>query len=307
VVATPPVPGFAEIPAWTSDDVLELDFVPPRVIVLGGGVVACELAQFLRRIGSEVVQIQRSPHLLTDSPPEAAEVIAETFRAEGIELFTDTRMTGVAHADGGFRVDFIHAGETKSVHAPHLLNGLGRRPAIDGLGLEVAGIETRPGGHGQKFANCTTIQCLTAKHSTEYAGDGPGRAGSKDYGEKMGVTKEVKFKFKCIKNGTAPTTGMKGSTEMIVVAQDEKGTIYQVGDFKDYKLLYEYGRKTGAITRPEGEKRGWSVTGWPIVYHNKGDLVVDLHRRWYFKLYLQRIVLHEMFENWMEIKKNEGW
>jgi pyruvate/2-oxoglutarate dehydrogenase complex dihydrolipoamide dehydrogenase (E3) component len=147
VVATPPVPGFAEIPAWTSDDVLELDFVPPRVIVLGGGVVACELAQFLRRIGSEVVQIQRSPHLLTDSPPEAAEVIAETFRAEGIELFTDTRMTGVAHADGGFRVDFIHAGETKSVHAPHLLNGLGRRPAIDGLGLEVAGIETRPGGH----------------------------------------------------------------------------------------------------------------------------------------------------------------
>ncbi|HSP42715.1 MAG TPA: FAD-dependent oxidoreductase, partial [Luteolibacter sp.] len=68
VVAVPPVPGLAEVPFWTSDEVLDLDFLPRKVIVLGGGVVACELAQFLHRIGSEVVQIQRSPHILTGHP-----------------------------------------------------------------------------------------------------------------------------------------------------------------------------------------------------------------------------------------------
>ena len=51
-VSVPPVPGLAEARAWTSDDVLDLDFVPPSVLVLGGGIVACELTQFLRRLGS---------------------------------------------------------------------------------------------------------------------------------------------------------------------------------------------------------------------------------------------------------------
>src|SRR5690606_41491562 len=70
-VSVPPVPGLAETPHWTSDDVLDLDFTPKSVIVLGGGIVACELAQFLRRIGSRVIQIPRSPHLPQEHPPEA--------------------------------------------------------------------------------------------------------------------------------------------------------------------------------------------------------------------------------------------
>ena len=68
-VSWPAVPGLAESKPWTSDDVLELDALPQSVIVLGGGVVACELAQFLRRIGAAVTQIQRSPP--KPSPPLA--------------------------------------------------------------------------------------------------------------------------------------------------------------------------------------------------------------------------------------------
>src|SRR5687768_17287682 len=65
-VSVPPVPGLADVPFWTSDDVLDLDFIPPSVIVLGGGIVACELAQFLNRIGSRVTLIQRSQNILRD-------------------------------------------------------------------------------------------------------------------------------------------------------------------------------------------------------------------------------------------------
>ncbi|MFC7339148.1 dihydrolipoyl dehydrogenase family protein [Haloferula chungangensis] len=146
-VAVPPVEGLEGLPCWTSDDVLDLDFLPEKVIVLGGGIVACELAQFLRRVGAEVVQIQRSPRILKETSPEAAEVVEKAFRDEGIELFTDTELQSVEQAEGGFVVRFKHGGEEQLVRAPYLLNALGRRPATDGLGLEEAGVELRESGH----------------------------------------------------------------------------------------------------------------------------------------------------------------
>ena len=98
-VAVPPVPGLAEAPCWTSDDVLDLDFLPERVIVLGGGIVACELAQCLRRLGSEVILIQRNPRLLKQMPEAASLTIENAFREEGIDLYTGTNLQSVHHTD----------------------------------------------------------------------------------------------------------------------------------------------------------------------------------------------------------------
>jgi len=147
VVSVPPIPGLAESPFWTSDDVLELDFLPGKVIVLGGGIVACELAQFLRRIGTEVIQIQRSPRILKEASPEAASVVEDKFRKEGIELFTDTAIERITYGEDQFTVRFQEKGRMRTVAAPHLINALGRQPATDGLGLEPAGINLLPGGH----------------------------------------------------------------------------------------------------------------------------------------------------------------
>lgn len=147
VVSVPPVPGLAAVPFWTSDHILDLDFLPKKVIVLGGGIVACELAQLLQRLGSEVVQIQRSQYILSDFSDEAASVIETQFRKEGIQLYTDTQLTEVIHSDDTFSVTFTHEGASVTETAPHLLNALGRRPAINALGLEAAGIESRKSGH----------------------------------------------------------------------------------------------------------------------------------------------------------------
>jgi len=166
VVSAPPIKGLAEVPCWTSDDVLELDFKPEKVIVLGGGIVACELAQFLRRIGTEVIQIQRSPHILKEVSAEAATVIEQAFRDEGIQLYTDTQLQSVQHSNGSFTVTFEHEGKQVSVNAPHLLNALGRRPATDGLGLTAAGISTLPSGH----INCNAMQ-LTSNPRVYACGD----------------------------------------------------------------------------------------------------------------------------------------
>ena len=140
-VNMPDIPGLKETPHWTSDEVLDLDFLPESVIVLGGGIVACELAQFLRRAGSRVVQVQRGESILRDSSPEAAAVVSRVFLDEGIELHTGTTIKSIRHDGNGVSVEFEQGGQDFQVHAAHLFNALGRSPDLAGLGLEKAGVE----------------------------------------------------------------------------------------------------------------------------------------------------------------------
>jgi pyruvate/2-oxoglutarate dehydrogenase complex dihydrolipoamide dehydrogenase (E3) component len=146
VVNTPAIPGLRETPHWTSDDVLDLDFLPQSVIVLGGGIVACELAQFLNRVGTKVIQIQRSTRILKECSPESAEVVMQVFRNEGIDLHTGTDLKSVAKEGGEYIVHFTENGEEHEVRAAHLFNALGRKPNTKGLSLENAGVETKPSG-----------------------------------------------------------------------------------------------------------------------------------------------------------------
>ena len=150
-VSVPPVPGLAEIKAWTSDDVLDLDFVPKSVIVLGGGVVACELAQFLRRIGTRVTLVQRSHNILRDHSEDASGVIQKAFVDEGIELFAGTAIQRITRDGHGVAVEFLHDGKWLTRRAAHLFNALGREPNTASLNLPVAGVRTRP--NGQVIAN----------------------------------------------------------------------------------------------------------------------------------------------------------
>lgn len=145
-VSVPPIPGLADAPAWTSDEVLDLDFIPKSVIVLGGGIVACELAQFLRRIGARVALVQRSANILRDHSSAASTVVQQALVDEGVELFAGTQMKRVAHSRRGFEVEFIHDGKTLVRRAAHLFNALGREPNTGPLNLAAAGVKTRPDG-----------------------------------------------------------------------------------------------------------------------------------------------------------------
>ncbi len=147
-ISHPPVPGLADTPSWTSDDVLDLDFVPKSVIVLGGGIVACEMAQFLRRIGARVILIQRSANILRDHSPEASAVVQRAFRDGGIELHTDTRLTRLSGNRSGVSVAFtdLRTGMTVRRRARHLFNALGREPSTAGLNLAAAGVEVNARG-----------------------------------------------------------------------------------------------------------------------------------------------------------------
>jgi len=140
VVSAPPLPQLNSAGFLTSDDALTLERLPQSLIVLGGGAVAVEFAQFFARFGVRVTLLQRSRHLLRDFDTDAAEVVENVFRREGIEIFAGTRLLDVQVEGGLKHVSFEHAGRTHTVSAEQIFHGLGRSPNVAGLNLPAAGV-----------------------------------------------------------------------------------------------------------------------------------------------------------------------
>jgi pyruvate/2-oxoglutarate dehydrogenase complex dihydrolipoamide dehydrogenase (E3) component len=147
-VSVPPIPGLADASYQTSDDVLELSEIPPECLVLGGGVVACELAQFLARVGSRVTILQRSQRLLKEFPEEASRSVEQAMREEGIEILTGVSLESFESlADEKTAVSFEHEGNEQVRSTGFLFLALGRRPATRGLASDEIGLELLPSGH----------------------------------------------------------------------------------------------------------------------------------------------------------------
>jgi pyruvate/2-oxoglutarate dehydrogenase complex dihydrolipoamide dehydrogenase (E3) component len=139
-VASPPLPSLREVGFITSDDALSLKRLPKSLIVLGGGAIACELAQFLARFDVQVTMIQRSPRILKEFDEDAATAVETVLRREGIRLFTGTRLLEARRAGNWKAVVFEQAGKTRRVQAEEILFALGRTPQITGLMLDQAGV-----------------------------------------------------------------------------------------------------------------------------------------------------------------------
>lgn len=144
-VAPAPLPELRETGYLTSDEALSLSQLPESLIVLGGGPIACEFAQFFARFGVKVSLVQRSGHLLREFDPDAAAVIEAVFRREGVDVFTGTTLTG-ARRDGKLKtVTFEQGGKSQSVSASEILCALGRTPNTASLNLDAAGVATDRG------------------------------------------------------------------------------------------------------------------------------------------------------------------
>jgi len=128
-----------------SDEALTLKRLPKSLIVLGGGAIACEFAQFFTRFGVKVTLIQRSEHILREFDTDAALEIEKVFRREGMGIFTKHKLTD-AKRDGHLKtVSFQHEGKTISVSAGEILFALGRVPNTASLNLAGAGVASERG------------------------------------------------------------------------------------------------------------------------------------------------------------------
>ena len=138
VVSRIPIPGLEEAGYLTSDEALELKTMPESMIVLGGGPVALELAQFFVRIGVDVTLIQRSAQILSNSDEDLVRPVEAHFRAEGMKVYTGTQIQHISTSGEEKTVHFRHQGQARQATAVTILQALGRRPNLDSLNLAAA-------------------------------------------------------------------------------------------------------------------------------------------------------------------------
>jgi pyruvate/2-oxoglutarate dehydrogenase complex dihydrolipoamide dehydrogenase (E3) component len=136
--AEPPIDGLSDVPWLDNVRIMELDQLPGHLIVVGGGFIGCEFAQMFRRFGAEVTVIEPGPHLLGREDEEVSATLEDVFRAEGISLRLESRVTAVARTHAGVTVT-LEGGDR--IEGTHILVATGRTPNTADLGCESAGIE----------------------------------------------------------------------------------------------------------------------------------------------------------------------
>jgi pyruvate/2-oxoglutarate dehydrogenase complex dihydrolipoamide dehydrogenase (E3) component len=144
--AVPPIEGLDAIETWDNRDVTETKQIPQRLVVLGGGVIGAEMAQAMRRLGSEeVTVVEAEDHILSQEEPFAGAEVAEALRAEGIEVLVGARAVSAARqgTDGPVTLTLD---DGREVTGDELLVATGRRAPTDDLGLDAVGVEPGRGG-----------------------------------------------------------------------------------------------------------------------------------------------------------------
>ncbi len=141
--ATPPINGLNETPYLTNKEIFSLDKLPPRLIILGAGAIATEMAQAFSRLGSQVSVIQRSDQILSNEDRDMADAIQKRLEREGVHYYLNTRIREVRDMEGKERqVVFLDKnGQEQTVLGEELLVAMGRKPNLEGINLEAAGVE----------------------------------------------------------------------------------------------------------------------------------------------------------------------
>jgi pyruvate/2-oxoglutarate dehydrogenase complex dihydrolipoamide dehydrogenase (E3) component len=137
--AVPPIPGLEAGSYLTNESVFELTEQPRRLIIIGAGPIGLEMAQAFRRLGSEVIVLEAAAPLAKDDP-ECAAVVLDQLEREGIIVRAGVKVSQVAFGSGSVAVTVEDAGAEETIEGSHLLVATGRRPTVEGLDLEAAGI-----------------------------------------------------------------------------------------------------------------------------------------------------------------------
>ena len=275
VINRPSVPGIES--CLISDDLLEMTTIPVSAVVLGGGPVALEMAHYLESLGTKVTILQRNTQLLTGSDRDVADALAEAFRKRGMEVFCGTRLLRIEKTEDHFSVFFEHGNGEQRIEADLVLNALGRRPHLSGLGLEKAGVAL------EGPAICTDLEQRTTARHLFAAGDccGPyevvhiaitqGETAAKNAATllKGGTPLVIDYRLKLFAAFTEPQMASCGMTEhearemglqviaasypfadhgKSIVKGETDGFVKLIADASDGRIL------GGAVVGPEGSE-----------------------------------------------------
>ena len=140
--SVPELPGVRAVRTLADTGLLDLDVLPERLVVVGGGYIGLEFAQAFRRFGAEVTIVEKGPRLIGREDPDVSEAVRSVIEAEGVRVRTDAECIGFRPAGSGVAVGVDCAEGPPEETASHVLVAMGRRPNTDDLGLEATGVRT---------------------------------------------------------------------------------------------------------------------------------------------------------------------
>ena len=145
----PTIPGLDQVPYLTNSSMMDIDFVPSHLVILGGSYVGLEFAQVYRRFGSKVTVIEFGPRLISREDDDVTQAVAGFLKAEGIDVRVNSATVGVEKQGNSIVAKVESSGRVSQIAGTHLLVATGRRPNTDDLGLDKAGIATDAHGYIQ--------------------------------------------------------------------------------------------------------------------------------------------------------------
>jgi pyruvate/2-oxoglutarate dehydrogenase complex dihydrolipoamide dehydrogenase (E3) component len=138
--AVPPMPGLDRVEYLDNSSAMDIDFVPPHLVIVGGSYVGLEFAQMYRRFGSEVTVVEMAPRLIGREDEDVSAAILDILEREGVSVRLNAKCLSVAKSGAGIAATLDCSSGAPVARGSHLLIATGRRPNTDDLGLDEAGI-----------------------------------------------------------------------------------------------------------------------------------------------------------------------
>ena len=145
--AVPPLEGIRDVPFLTNSSMMDMDFLPEHLVIVGGSYVGLEFAQMYRRFGSEVSVVEMGPRLIAREDADVSEAVREILEAEGIQIRLNAKCISLAKRDSHIAVGVKCDEGSPEVLGTHILLAVGRTPNTSDLGLDRAEIATDQGGY----------------------------------------------------------------------------------------------------------------------------------------------------------------
>ncbi|MGB8437195.1 MAG: FAD-containing oxidoreductase [Burkholderiales bacterium] len=145
--SVPPVDGLASVPYLTSSTIMDVDFLPEHLVIIGGSYIGLEFAQMYRRFGADVTVVEMSPRIIPREDPEISVAVQTALEQEGVKIHTGAQCIAVRRDGNGVVLRVSCEESPPAIRGSHLLVAAGRRPNTDDLDLRAAGIETDAQGY----------------------------------------------------------------------------------------------------------------------------------------------------------------
>jgi len=271
--AVPPIDGLADVDYLTNESIFDLTKGPDHLIVIGGGPIGMELAQAHRRLGARVTVLEAMQPLGKDDP-ELAAIVVDSLRAEGVDIRAETRVTRVAQNGDIIDVEVETVTGTETVSGTHLLVAVGRKPSVEGLGLESAGI-------AYDRAGVTVDNALRTSNRRVYAiGD---VAGGPQFTHVAGyqaglVVQSILSPFAARQNLSALPWATYTDPEFAHVGMSEAEAAEKHGNIRVLRWPYSENDRAQAERRTEGHikvivDRKGRILGADVVGENAGEII----------------------------------